>query len=108
MQGSEVPPTGWPVYLPESGAELLGVAGYEVMGGVVWFRRCPAAVVSPFTRQALEWYLWLDLWHKGPHDLGFRGGHEEIDPRYWAAMAVLKREYSRIEREEIDKITKKD
>lgn len=74
------------------------------MGGVVWFRRCPAGLVTRLTRQMLEWYAWLDLWHKGPHDVGYRGDHDAVDPRYYGAMTVLKREYSRIEREEIERI----
>lgn len=90
--------------LPEYGAKLFAAAGHEVMGGVVWMRRCPAAVVSHFSRRMLEWFAWLDLWGKGPHDVGYRGDHEGIDPRYYAAMTVLKREYSRIEREEFEKI----
>ncbi len=88
--------------LPESAAELFGRNGFKTMGGVVFFPRCPAGYISPFTLLMLEWFLWLQNWSKTPFDIGFSSGTgEEIDPRYFAAMRILKRESNRIEREEL-------
>lgn len=95
--------------LPERAAELFGRNGFRVMGGVGFFPRCPAALVSPFTGMMLEWFLWLQNWNKTPFDVGFSpGSGQEIDPRYFPAMNILKREMNRIEREELDAAKEKN
>lgn len=91
--------------MPEAAARIWAAAGFEVQGLFVWFPRCPATYVTAFTREMFKWFGWLDLWGKTPFDMGLRD-EDEIDPRYEPAMTILKAEFQRLEREELDHIKK--
>lgn len=89
--------------VPEYSEGLFRRLGLEAGGGVVMTPRCPALLITPFTEWMLEWFSWLESWRKTPYDLGVSSS-EELDPRYYAAMQVLKRETARLNRERIDRI----
>jgi len=94
---------GWPVGLPDAALPLMERAGFRVTGDVAWMPRCPASYISPFTTLMLHWYLWLEQWHRTPLDMGLTDP-ALLDPRYHAAMVVLKRETMRVEREELERL----
>lgn len=88
--------------LPERGLELWRRAGARAAGDVAWLPRCPVSYLTPFTLLMVSWHLWLAEWGKTPLDFGCPP--DELDPRYQIAMAVLKRESARVEREELERI----
>ena len=90
--------------MPDRGVRLWRAAGFRTSGDVVWMARCPASYVTPFTEDMLTWYLWLNEWHKTPFDFG--ATPEELDHRYALAMAVLRREGARVEKEEMERVRK--
>lgn len=71
----------------------------------MWLPRCPASYITAFTNEMLEAFLWLDVWGKTPIDLG--GDIDDLDPRYFPAMRLLKQQFVRQERERIEKLRPK-
>lgn len=74
----------------------------EVQGGVVFFRRCPAGQVTRFSHAMLRWFMWLDQWGVTPFQLGATA--EDLDPRFYPAMELLKVETERVKAEELERI----
>lgn len=74
---------------------------------MVFLPRWPATYLDAWTARMLDWFTWLDVWGKTPLDLGLTPEErDELDPRYPLAMKLLKREFSRLERERLDELKK--